>query len=237
MIKPILSILMTFLCCSQGFTQDDQLSIRTSEKKSETFKIAPVFGFTTSTLTIEDDDSSTSYQPQVGLAAGFDVVIGLPGNYLDIQTGLIYNEARTRIKSFDSAGTVFSDYQADVQLNRLTVPVLLRIYPAKKQRGLYLQAGMNVHYLLEANIEDRSTRTDFLTNSVESTSDNSRISQKNGLKSVAADFATGVGYGRRVSNSFSFFTQFTLGIGLTSIANQGTLKSHSGLISAGLTFW
>lgn len=210
---------------------------RYNSKQKKLVSIMPSIGLLSTNYRLEGDGAS-NIQTSAGI--GFSVGLGVLFNarnsrYIDLETGLFYSEANTDVFMDFSDSVTTAILDGEITLKRLTLPLVLRLYPFKKSTGLYTRIGALAHFQMKQEFTGNFTLASDVTSSSESISSSSKSGD--GIEPMVADALLGVGYNLKVTKSFNLNAELNYQYGLSK-ANQegGSLKVDSLYMTIGMGF-
>ena len=229
--KRYLFVLISFIFATAAQAQSSKTSTRTSSFL-DSVTIAPTIGTIYTDFEVDFgpagiDALEEKVTPLPGLTIGLEATLNTNDPYVDYQTGLIYSRSRAEIEArfqetvdFGS-GPTNADYyvQNIVDLERISLPILARVFPLQKDVRFYLKGGFLIHHQMRAYSNTSQTRI-FQAPGEDPVvdTDSNKTSSNEGLRAIVPDALVGVGYEFNVTDSFGLNTELGYQRSLLSIS-------------------
>lgn len=237
-MKALLSIALgLFSALSLAQTNRTETSIAPSFADA---RFSPSFGIMLTDFSVSGNGATVSTTPEVGFSLGMDVYIPSSSPYVDYQSGFYYWNSRTRVESRFSNTSLSLYNNSLIEVKRLSLPLIAKIYPFQKSSGFYTRAGVFNHFLIEAT-EDSTTyisqKTSLLQNNTDVETNNRRLTSADGYKSYTLDAVVGAGFESTIGRSFAFMVELNYLYGLTPVASgPNEIRSDSYYATFGIGF-
>ncbi len=199
---------------------------------------SPSFGVMLTRFDISQGDRNYSVQPELGFLIGASLYIPSANPYIDYTSGIYFWNSRTRVESrFEESGTNYF-LTTLVELRRLSLPFVVKVFPFRKGTGLYARAGLLNHILL--NVKSGGTLYSQERNSLQrdhSREVDSLLQSQRTYSYFTFDSLIGLGY-EHWGRPLSFFVELNYLYGLTPTASagDGEIRSNSFFTSFGIGF-
>lgn len=202
---------------------------------------SPSFGITYTDIQMEGSQGSTiETKPQVGFSLGLSVYIPSRSPYVDYQSGLYYSQSKTNIivNQVETQGgdTIYNHSDYDLSFQRLSLPVIMRVYPFQKSTGIYFSLGAVANYLMSAEREG-IRRTQRVSNSQTTWTSaviNSDVTEL--YNTLVVDGLAGIGFGLPIGGGFGIAAELTYRYGLTQLAKDSASRADTFYVSFGIGF-
>lgn len=197
---------------------------------------SPSFGLTYTSMEIEESpDTSVSSSPRVGFSGGLSIYIPSASPYVDYQTGLFYSRSQTHFNIRQIDGNTISLVDQDIIVQRLSVPLFMKLYPFEKSSGLYLNAGVVGNFLLAAKSEGSAYTIDATTQNITSTQSMDQ-DVTDDFNPLVLDGLLGIGYAQMIGGGFGFGIELNYRYGLTKLIKDTTSRADTFYVTFGLGF-
>lgn len=197
---------------------------------------SPSFGLTYTSMEIgEASNQTVSSSPRVGFSGGLSIYIPSASPYVDYQTGLYYSRSQTHFDIRQVDGNIIRLMDQDIIVQRLSVPLFMKLYPFEKSSGLYFNAGVVGNFLLSAKSEGSATSIDATTQTVVATQsmDEDLIDD---FTPFVLDGLLGIGYAQMIGGGFGFGIELNYRYGLNKLIKDTDSRADTFYVTFGLGF-
>lgn len=198
------------LFISAGAQAQTSVAKPSKSKTGSRFSFTPTVGAIFTTFDFTRDSDGINSTAEGGFAIGLELTLNSSSRYVDYQSGLIYSQSQTRTTGTDSdswndgQSWSTSNYQNTIELQRLSIPVAVRVFPWQKSSNFYFKGGLMFNYQMRAKYNGTSTYTEGGLNASstpeadvwEGTADDGE-----GLRAIVPDVLVGLGYNINMGKS------------------------------------